>query len=218
MFFRKKQERVSFEDARKVLLILLADVGEDRWRAKLAEVSSWSFKSVLGGMGSFNDLCICAENNHRITDEKEPLANELLQCLTEVCYVTARRGALPAADLDAVCGSDGAVLIGYRCLACGYPQVPVRNVRALLAPRDVRHALRSGMDEVLCLWKGVENTKIIQDTVSVIRKNGVHSVGDVAGIRHCCPSCESDHTCVYRWRLENSLLVPTADDLPLRFS
>ncbi|HWD18228.1 MAG TPA: hypothetical protein VHB20_03030 [Verrucomicrobiae bacterium] len=59
MFFRKRGTVITFADARGVLSELLADVGEEFWNGKLAAVSRVSFKSILGGMGSFDDLIVC---------------------------------------------------------------------------------------------------------------------------------------------------------------
>ena len=133
MFFGARPKLISFEDARAALLTLLGDVGEEFWREKLAGVSRDSFGRILGGMGSFTDLVICREKNHQITEEKEPLANQLLSCLTSVCYVTSKRGAVNPVEAVAACGTTGLVLSGWRCLVCGYSQVSHYNIRGFLA-------------------------------------------------------------------------------------
>jgi hypothetical protein len=159
VFLCSTPKPISFEDARSVLLVVLSEVGEEFWHRKLIDCSSSSFGTILGGMGSFNDLIICRQNNHKITDEKEPLANELLSCLTAVGYVTSRRGSVQPSDAVAACGTARLALSGWRCLSCGYPQTSNYDARAFIAAVGIRYALAAGINQVLKLWNGPEEVE-----------------------------------------------------------
>lgn len=215
MFFRSNPKPISFEDAKSVLLVVLADVGEEFWHGKLADCSSSSFKTILGGMGSFNDLIICPQNNHQVTDEKEPLANELLSFLTSVCYVTSQRGSVQPSDAVAACARARLVLSGWRCLSCGYSQISSHDARAFIAAANVRDALGAGINLLLKLWKGPEDAKALQDLSDLAKQSKIHVTEDKSWMRPC-PSCKGNDTCVYRWQLENGSFLPTADNLPMK--
>jgi hypothetical protein len=215
VFFRSDPKPISFEDAKSVLLAVLAEVGEEFWHGKLADCSSISFKKMLGGMGSFNDLIICPQNNHRISDQKEPLANELLSCLTSVCHVTSERGNIQPSDAVAVCTRARPVLSGWRCLLCGYSQISSYDARAFIAAADVRHALGAGINLLLKLWKGPEDAKALQDLSDLAEQSKIHVTEDKSWMRPC-PSCKGNDTCVYRWQLENGSFLPAADNLPMK--
>jgi hypothetical protein len=215
MFFRKKPNLVTFEHARSVLLTVLADVGEEFWREKLASVSSDSFRRLLGGMGSFSDLVICVENKHRVADDKEPLANELISCLRTVCYVTAQRGPIAMPDAVAACGTAKATLHGWRCLACGHSRVSNQDIRAFVAFIAVRDALKKDIEEVLHVWRSREDNDTIQRVVNLVTRSGIALSNDDAWMRPCA-SCKSEDTCVYRWQLREDSFLPTPDNLPLK--
>jgi hypothetical protein len=215
VFSRSKVKPITFEDAKRVLLALLNDVSEEFWHGKLADTSAGSFRTILGGMGSFNDLVICPQNKHRIADEKEPLANELLSCLSSVCYVASRRDSLDPSDAVAACGTVGLVLTGWRCLACGHSQVSYCDIRAFIAAVAVREALKSGIDTVLELWNSKEDVEALGEMINLATKSGIIVTRDKAWMRPC-PSCKENDTCVYRWNLENGSFVAGVDNLPMK--
>jgi hypothetical protein len=214
VLFRSKVKPITFEDAKRGLLALLADVGEEFWHGKVADASAGSFRGILGGMGTFNDLVICPQNKHRIADEKEPFANELLSCLTSVCYVASRCDSLDPFDAVTACGTVGLVLTGWRCLACGHSQVSYYDIRAFIATVAVREALKRGIDPVLQLWHRKEDVEALGEMINVATKSGIIVTHDKAWMRPC-PSCKGNDTCVYRWNLENGLFVADADNLPM---
>jgi hypothetical protein len=129
-------------------------VSIDRWRATH---DTSHHLSGYAGMGSFNDIFICQENQHRVTYLREPWANGLLEWLRSLCFFLARRphqfftaeelssaiGRLDA-PLAAFVGGDKAdrssrgfagtpVLQGWRCLSCGYADVSHRDLEAFMA-------------------------------------------------------------------------------------
>jgi hypothetical protein len=215
VIFHSTPKAITFEDAKSVLLVVLAEVGEEFWHRKLVECSSDSFKAILGGMGSFNDLFICSQNNHRITDEKEPQANELLSCLTSVCYVTSQRGSVQPSEAVAACGTEQLVISGWRCLSCGYSQTSRYNIRAFIAAGRVRDALGIGIDQVLKLWIQPEDAKAVQDWADLAEQSKIHVTEDESWMRPC-PSCGGNDTGVYRWEFKSGSFIPGGDNLPIR--
>ncbi len=215
MFFHSKPKRISFEDARSALVILLEDVGENWWLEKLSSIHAYSFKSLLGGMGSFTDLVICPENNHRITEERTPLANELLTCLRGICYIVGQEGSLSPERVIAVCGRTQFILSGWRCLSCGHSQISRQDARYFHASIEVHKALGRGIEALLQLWESAENSDEIQEIIAMAERSGIR-IAEGTGWMRPCPSCKSHDTCVYRWYADNKLFLPTADNLPLR--
>jgi hypothetical protein len=79
---------------------LLADHGERHWRGRLtrdiAAIKSHDahgiarFLSAYGGMGSFNDLWLCAANGHRVGDSEAVSVNEKLSALRSGAYILAK--------------------------------------------------------------------------------------------------------------------------------
>src|SRR4051794_24546334 len=94
--FWSKPMTISFADAQSVLVVVLKEVRCDNWAERVAAAGTDSFRSLLGGMGSFSDLVVCRENHHDVSADREPLANELLMCLTSVCYTSSKDGPLTA--------------------------------------------------------------------------------------------------------------------------
>lgn len=216
-----KPMTISFADAQKVLVAVLKDVRCDDWADRVSAVPASSFRSLLGGMGSFSDLVICRENHHDVSADREPLANELVSCLTSVCYTSSSDGALTADSAVASCGTTSLVLSGWRCLACGHAQVTLRGLRSLIAAIEVRKAMRDGIakrtpsETLLALWRALEDSVSIPLLVERARASGV-GYSDSDGWMRPCPACGSDDTCVYRWKDVGGRFVPTEDNLALR--
>jgi hypothetical protein len=207
MFFRSRPRKISFHQAHAALLTLLEDVGEKFWHAKLKEVSIDTFSGVLGGMGSFSDLFLCAENNHRLTEDKEPLANALLDCLTATLYTASAEGSITATDAIAACGQVPDTLSGWRCGVCGYAQSSHYQLRALIAASAVRDALKDGTEGLLRLWQSSGDQKEFQRLLETAIKSGICPTKTTLDMRPC-PSCESSDTAVSRWVLQGNSLVP----------
>ena len=219
--FWSKPNTISFADAQKVLVAVLRDVRCDDWAEWVAAVSSGSFRSLLGGMGSFSDLVICRENHHDVSVDREPLANEVVSCLSSVCYTSSRDGALTADSAVTSCGTTSLVLSGWRCLACGHAQVTLRGLRSLIAAIDVRRVIRDGIakrtpsNALLALWRAPEDSETVRRLAERAMASGIGQ-SDSDGWMRPCPACGSDDTCVYRWRDDGARFIPTDDNLPLR--
>ena len=215
-----KPKRISFEDTRKTLVTVLKDVRSD-WADRIAAVPSMSFSSLLGGMGSFSDLVICQINHHNISSDREPLANELVSCLTSICYVSSKQGSLSADTAVESCGTLGLELTGCRCLACGYAQVNPVGIRSLIAAVQVRKGIREGIANgnpskaLIALWQAKEDSDTIQVVVEQAESSGIHYSKEDKWMRPC-RHCGSNDTCVYRWKKDRQIFVPADDNLPLR--
>ena len=167
-------------------------VSIDRWRATH---DTSHHLSGYAGMGSFNDIFICRENQHRVTYLQEPWVNGLFEWLRSLCFFLARRphefftaeelsssiGRLDA-PLAAFVGGDKAdrssrgfagtpVLQGWRCLCCGHADVSHRDLEAFMAadmlPRMVFRAC-----EKLALDQLVD--RILAGDTADIRKRREH--------------------------------------------
>jgi len=218
--FWSKPKTISFDDAQRVLVAVLNDVRCTDWADRLAGVAPSSFPSILGGMGSFSDLIVCRENQHEVSSEREPLANELVSCLSSICYTSSREGDLTADAAIASCGTISLVLTGWRCLVCGHAQATSRGVRSLIAAIDVRRSIRDGIaqrtasDKLLALWRAPEDSDRVRFLVERARTSGIGYSESDSWMRPCA-ACGSDDTCVYRWRRDGDRFVPADDNLPL---
>jgi len=217
-----KPKTISFAEAQRVLVTVLRDVRCNDWANKVSAASANSFRSLLGGMGSFNDVVICRANHHELATDREPLANELVDCMRSVCYAT-RDGAIAADAAIASCGTISLVLTGWRCLVCGHGQISSRGARSFVGAVEVRKALRDGInqrapsDALLALWREPENFLAVRVLVDMARTSGIqYSEGE--GWMRPCPGCGGNNTCVYRWKRDHDEFVPTADNLPLRIA
>ena len=220
--WRSKPNKISFEDARKVLVTVLRDVRSD-WAEKIASVTAMQFPKQSGGMGSFSDLVIDQANGHEITPNRQPLANELLSCLREICYVTSesRELSLSADAAVSSCGTLDLVLTGWRCLSCGYAQTTPTQIGYLIAAVQVRKTIREGItegapvDALISLWRAEENTVRVRALLDQVQSSRIQYTHDEAWMRPC-PRCGSEDTCAYRWKEIGHTFVPTDDNLPLR--
>lgn len=219
--FWSKPNTISFAQAQTVLTTVLRDVKCDDWALRVSSISSVGFSSLLGGMGSFSDLIICRENGHQITAEREPLANELMSCMSSICHTTSKRGDLTAHDAIACCGTLGLVLSGWLCRICGYGAANDRALRSLIAANAVREAIRTGIQRqtpevvLLGLWTGPEDWDGLQALRARSVADGIQSLNSDGWMRPC-PVCGSEDTCVYRWSDNGLSFQPTSDNLPIR--
>jgi hypothetical protein len=221
-----------FPQALEATKALLTAVGESQWADWVSsDLVEWRESrgvahhlSAYGGMGSFNDILICAANAHGVTPAQEPWADSLFQHLKSVCYALARN---LGCDLDGQAllssfGSAESLLNGSRCLACGYRETTVSQLESLLAsrhlPRVVTQRILEGtlqevVAEVLELRvPGVEGDR--QRIRRLCDASGVPIVQRSSWMRPC-PRCESEDTAVYRWQT-NGCLTPSPDNRPLK--
>jgi len=155
-----------YQHCLEAMIRLLEAVGETQWSTWLREdVRLWQASSdtrhhlaAYGGMGSFKDVCICRQNQDRVTEQQEPWANVLFEWLKTLCYFLARN--LPEevtaarllkavgrhdAALAAFVGGDRAPvsmrgrvngerkLQGWRCLDCGHGEVATQDIEYAIA-------------------------------------------------------------------------------------
>jgi hypothetical protein len=219
--FWSKPKTISFADSQRALVAILRDVRCNYWAERIAAVSTNSFQSLLGGMGSLSDLIICRENHHEITPEKEPLANELVGCLASICYATSKTGSATLDAAVASCGTISLVLSGWRCLACGHAQISPRSVRAVLAAVNVRRAIGNGIarrspyEEIVNLWQAKEDSDSLRVLIQKAGESGI-AYSQADGWMRPCPHCGGNDTCVYRWQTDRDKFIPASDNLPLR--
>jgi hypothetical protein len=159
-----------YEHCLHAMIRLLEAVGEKHWSAWLREdVRLWQATSdtrhhlaAYGGMGSFNDVWICPQNQHSVTEAQEPWANVLFEWLKTLCYYLARnpQKKVTAASLSKAVGRHDAVLAafvggdeapvsmrgrvngermleGCRCLDCGHAEVSTRDIERAIAQQMI---------------------------------------------------------------------------------
>src|SRR5262245_59574449 len=150
-----------YQHCLEAMIRLLEAVGETQWSTWLREdVRLWQASSdtrhhlaAYGGMGSFNDVCICRQNQDRVTEQQEPWANVLFEWLKTLCYFLARnpQEEVTAARLLKAVGRHDAALAafvggdrapvsmrgrvngeqklqGWRCLDCGHGEVATQDI------------------------------------------------------------------------------------------
>jgi hypothetical protein len=221
MHFFRKPKTISFDDGKRVLESLLTDVGEHHWRDHISRSSVTSFRQLLGGMGSLNDLIICRANSHRITDEDDPRANTLLGAMIGVCTETSTRGPMRGEDAARRCVGVLSIISGSRCLACGHSFCGSRQVSSYLTANRLHGILSDDraddwpVGRLLNYWHSSEVPTEVSELMSHLQASGIETDhGD--GWMRPCHSCGSDDTCVYRWRVAAGVVEPTSDNLKLR--
>lgn len=155
-----------YEHALIAMKRLLDAVGESHW-ARWIETNihdcrsgrdTTHHRSAYGGMGSFNDVCICRANHHTVSESQEPWANTLFESLKSLCYdlanhphdffdapTLAKRIGRHDSALAAFVGGDQAPassrgyvtaepkLQGWRCLSCRHSEASNRDIDCLIA-------------------------------------------------------------------------------------
>lgn len=248
-----------YENCLKALERLLSAVGERYWANWIREdIIEWNSTrsvrhhlSAYGGMGSFNDVWICRQNQHAVTPSQEPWAQALFEWLKSVCYYLARHpdshaskaklrkevgrydsplaafvGGDTAPDSMRGLVNDGNVIQGWRCLRCGHSEVSSLGIESFIAEDLIpdmvfraceEQALCELVDRVLALdISGLTHLrKRIQAGLSA---SGI-SLHDRDGWMCPCPSCSSNDTAVYRWKLLSGApakFFPAKNNLPLK--
>lgn len=190
--------------------------------------------SAYGGMGSFNDVVICVENNHKVIKCQEAWVNHLLMSLKSVTYYLAKseKSEINFDMLEEKLKYIYSKIQGSRCLACGYSELSESDVDNFIAPKIVN-------EEIV---KALSEGSLIELTDRVIHMNlpqidfereKIKRIIDESNINFTtlhrwmrpCPKCGSDDTAVYRWNKtkKKTMLMkgiekfePSADNLPLR--
>jgi len=224
MFGRKK--KISFSQAVEAAHWLLTTVGERNWVGHFAahrNGQTAGFRSIFGGMGSFNDLVICRANNHLVEADQEPLANQLLRSLSSICYATSARGDLTSAEALGACGTIGHELQGWRCRDCGYGRISPADLNALAAYYDVAQAIEGGitsgsfLEGIQTVWERLDADDNQFRFRSTAERSGINFSDDKGWMRPC-PYCGSDDTCVYRWDFDGRDFTPSSDNLAMKSS
>lgn len=220
MLFSRKLRTITFEDAKRVLVTLLDDVGEGHWASQVSRSSPSSFRQLCGGMGSLNDLTICRENSHRIEDEATPRANTLLTSMIGICAETSRRGPMTGSEVAHVCVGEPTILSGSRCRQCGHSFTGSSQVLGFLALGRLRAQVMDGersdwpTGPLLDFWRTEEPDSSIQTFVQRLQSCGINYQRGNGWMRPC-HACGSDNTCVYRWHVSADSINPTDDNLSI---
>ena len=239
----------TYIQALTALQYLFDNVGENHWRDWLRQdIMLWETDqdvshhlSAYGGMGSINDVWICAENKHRITKIQEPWANHLLDLLKALCHRLAKT---PNADQDimdvihnrrtsllnplkenaaAQISMPGVQLHGWRCLNCGYGEVNTYEIEDYLAkivlPDQLKNA-RTEQDLITLVDSALafefEDLNTERNQIKKMVADSSINIGDREGWMRPCPNCGGSDTAVYRWELSNNKFRASEDNLPLK--
>lgn len=221
-----------FGDAISALIELLEAVGEKYWVEPLRNhIATWkqsgdasSHRSIYGGMGSFNDVIICQQNNHHVTEEQEPFVGQLFNDLSSVCYALSQQRGFTVDTLRLKLGTVGSLMQGWRCRECGYGEVSRRNINYYLAYRVVREAMiksaaQGSLANCVRQTLSLNFPKLVESQQKLegrLTASGI-AVNDRNGWMRPCPKCQSENTCVYRWmELEDGIFKPDTDNLSVK--
>ena len=145
---------------------LLSTVGVNYWADWIRrDIQDWQNSrdtshhlSAYGGMGSFNDIWICRENSHNVTEPQEPWAQSLFEWLKAVAFYLAEhpKDEVSAQELQDAVGCYDSVLSafvggrnvradargfadrrerleGWRCFQCSHSEVTDRDLERYIA-------------------------------------------------------------------------------------
>jgi hypothetical protein len=214
-----------YPDALSAMHVLLGALGEQHWRSWIAQdIEEWETRkdvrhhlSAYGGMGSFNDIVF-----------EDVWLGTLFDDLKSACYHFAYHlvSKSDVRTLEHSMGSNGFELSGWRCLACGYGVVSLRDIDYFIARRVIRKRI---LAEAECARLREFVRSLIQSRPSDallthervthwVNESGLH-IRDSNDWLRPCPSCRSDDTAIYRWLPldeDGYRFVPSEDNLPLR--
>lgn len=156
-----------YENCLLAMKDLLSKVGVEYWAEQIRQdILVWQdFRdtsrhlSAYGGMGSFNDIWICRENLHRVTEVQEPWVNSLFGWLRSVAFYLAKHpsDSVSAEKLRTNVGSYDSIFVafvggdkvcddargrisdrrlqleGWRCLQCARCEVTERDLNRYIA-------------------------------------------------------------------------------------
>lgn len=164
--------------------------------------------SAYGGMGSFNDVVICVENNHKVNKQQEAWVNHLLMGLKSVAYYLAKseKNEINVDMLKEKLKYNNSKIQGSRCLVCGYSELSESDVDNFIAPKIISEGIIKALSEGSLIELtdrvihmnlpqiGFEREKIKR----IIDKSNINFTTLHRWMRPC-PQCGSDDTAVYRW-------------------
>lgn len=221
MFGRKK--KITFTDAIEPLISLLERTGEKHWLSHVRKHRSGgsSFRSIFGGMGSFNDLIVCQANGHAIEKKREALANTWLSCLSSICYALTQQKELSAQDAFSACGSLGHQLQGVRCLECGISHLAPSNLASFELHHRTRKRISEGIEKGNLTgvfeeeWTRFEESEIVAKYKEALDASDIHQ-SQIFEMMRPCPKCGGNDTAIYRWDWNGKKFTPSVDNLKLR--
>lgn len=226
----------------EALYKLLNETGVKYWAEWISkDINFWiECKSVehhlsaYGGMGSFNDVVICLQNNHKVTNEQESWTNFLLMNLQSlsVLLTESKDRIIGLEDIKNNLRSNSSKIQGARCLACGYSELSSYNVDNFIAPKIISDgivkSLSSGnlmefVEDVIGInLPEIEPAR--EEIIKIIQDSNINYTMLNRWMRPC-PQCGSDDTAVYRWDRVKKMgflfslqekFEPSDDNLPLR--
>jgi hypothetical protein len=191
----------------------------------------------FGGMGSFNDVWICAANGRSIQGWQEPWANTLLEELKSLSYLLAKH-MLQNTDPDIhdirkeFLQTGSGQLHGSRCLACGFSALSEQAIDNYIAPQIIHDEIINGLENnqlnvsvIKCVNADFQIAQEKRSRIKEMMNRSHISYRKNNAFMRPCDQCGSDDTAVYRWtevpgknpfRKSHSVLVPSKDNLPLR--
>ncbi|MGI1659682.1 MAG: DUF6966 domain-containing protein [Desulfitobacterium sp.] len=210
---------------------LLDNCGERHWKSWVTrDIYLWeSNKSVehhlsaYGGMGSLNDLVLCPENEHQMTKDQVPWANDLLMELLSLCSYFAR---WPQKTVR-LGSTDKMQIQGSRCLSCGYSELTMYDIENFISRRLVRNGIEQAIksDKLVEFVPQVLSVSLpgIKDEREKIKNIALRSGISVTtrdGWVRPCPQCGNNDTAVYRWDKQGkswfTKFVPASNNLSIK--
>jgi Zn ribbon nucleic-acid-binding protein len=208
---------MDYEEALIAMHWLLETVGEYHWSQWIREdLELWRGSrqaehhlSAYGGMGSFNDVSICAANGHLVTRESEPWAQETFDALKTICYRLAHIPGreIPCGTVRLLLRSGKPRLQGRQCTECGYREITPEELESYVAKRVTPAALstacRNGNLQVwmsAALAGAVPGASTERNRVIDLLANSKIVVPGREGLLRPCPACKGNDTVVSYWR------------------
>lgn len=228
--------KTAYEHTLEAMERLLRAAGETHWATWMQQdLKEWResgstrhHRSAYGGMGSFNDLWLTPQD-HGVSAEQEPWANELFEWLKALLFWLARDPSrhVTAAELRSAFAATARPLAGWRCLRCGFSEVTPSDIDGFIAAQRIppmvftaceRGTLETLVDSVLAM--DLEELTSLRPVVrAAAEASGIRVVARDGWMR-LCPQCGSERTAVYRWILETGpdRFEPAGDNLPMASS
>ena len=141
--------------------------------------------------------------------------------------IPAFAGEMEESELLSSLSGDNTSLSGWRCKECGYSEVTTEDVESLVAERIVPPLVFSSIEKrklekilVRVIAGRVRGaTQLRRKVIRLLPESDIQLV-DRDGSMRPCPSCDSNHTVVYRWidrEKHPPAIVPSSLNLPMDF-
>jgi len=208
---------MDYEEALTAMLWLLETVGESHWSRWIRQdLDLWRGSrkvehhlSAYGGMGSFNDVSICAANGHEVARESEPWAQETFEALKTLCYRLAHMPArrIGCRTVRLLLRSGKPLLQGWQCLECGCRELTPEELESYVAKRVIPAAVVAACTNGnlegwisaalagLVPGAGTERERVI----GLLTRSKI-VVRPREGMLRPCPACKGNYTVVSYWR------------------